>query len=106
MDLAWWRDLVIVLAGAAVTLATVVFTILAVVIVFVLFKRVKKILAVADNTLGHVDEMAKLMKEEIVKPLVNIASIVRGVSDFVTSLKEGFLRGRSPQGGSPMTGQG
>jgi hypothetical protein len=99
MSLASWRDLMIVLAGAGITLATLVLTILIVTIAIILFKRVKRILAVTDATIGHVDEVAKMVKDEIVKPVASIAAMVRGITDFVNSFKQGLGRGQS--GGPP-----
>jgi len=39
-----------------------------------------------------------MVKEEVVKPVANIASVLKGVSDFVSSFRAGA--GRS-QGGPP-----
>jgi len=100
MTLAWWRDLVIVLAGAAMTLATLVLTTLTVVIVLVLYKRVRRVLAAADNAIGSVDEVARLVKEEIVKPVKSIGALLRSISDFIASIRQ-WLLPRTPGGSGP-----
>ncbi len=100
MTLAWWRDLMIVLAGATMTLAMLVGTILMIVIVIVLYKRVRRVLAVADKAIGNVDEVARLVKEEIVKPVVSIGALLRSIADFITSIKQ-WLMPRTPGPGGP-----
>jgi ABC-type uncharacterized transport system permease subunit len=100
MDMAWWRDLVIVLAGASLTLATLLLTVVTLVIAVVSFKRIQKILDSTSATMGHVEEVARLAKEEIAKPMVNIASVVRGISGFITALKEMFSP-KDKSGGEP-----
>ncbi len=100
MTLAWWRDLMIVLAGATMTLAMLVGTILTIIIAIVLYKRVRRILALADTAIGDVNEVTRLVKEEIVKPVVSIGAILRSIADFVNSIKQ-WLAPRAPGAGGP-----
>ena len=100
MDLAWWRDLMIVLAGASMTLATLLFTILTLIIAIVMFKRVKKLMALADAAIGHVDEVAKLVKAELVRPVTGFAAVVHAVSEFAGSVSRLFVP-RSPDKRKP-----
>jgi len=98
MPLASWRDLMIVLAGASVTLATLALTIMVIVMAVILFKRIKRILAITDATIGHFDEVAKLVKEEITRPVVSMAAALRGVTGFLALIREKFAPGRRPAG--------
>lgn len=90
MDIAWWRDLVIVVAGASFALATLTITVLALVIAIVAFKRVKKILDSASATAGHIEEVTRFAKEEIAKPMVSMAVIVRGLATIITAFRDYF----------------
>ncbi len=75
MSLAELRDLFIVIYAVAGIAVGVFISIL----IFLVFRRIRSILDLGRATAGKVQDMTSLVSENIVGPLVGIASFLQGV---------------------------
>ena len=75
MSLAELRDLFIVIFSLVAIGATIIITIL----LFMVFLRIRSILDSGRETLGNVRDISSVVSDNIVKPLIGVASFVQGV---------------------------
>jgi len=94
MDIGWFRDLVICIAGLVTTLVVIFIAVLA----FLLFRRIRPILDSMQAASATVQEMTSVVKEELVKPIVQFAALVRGIIQGV-ELATKFIKKDEQEGG-------
>ena len=75
MSLADLRDLFIVIFSVTGIVATVFVSAL----LFLVFRRIRSMLDSGRETVGRVQDITSLVSDNIVKPLVGIASFLQGV---------------------------
>ena len=75
MDIAWFRDLsVIVLAIVVVTMVIVMG-----VIAIKFYRRARPIIDSIKATAANVEEISSFVKEAVVKPILCVATIIQGI---------------------------
>ena len=94
MDIGWFRDLVICIAGLATTLVVIFIAVLA----YLLYRRIRPILNSMQATSRTVQEMTSVVKEELVKPVVQLAALVRGIMQGVEMATKFFRKGEQEGG--------
>jgi len=92
MDIGWFRDLVIVIFGLVTTIVVIFLAILA----FLLFRKIRPILDSVQGTTAAVKEITYAVKEitytvkeEVVKPVLQISALIKGITqgiELVTKL--------------------
>lgn len=75
MTIEWFRDLVIVIFGLVTTLAVLSLLVMAI----IAFVKIKYIMNAAQKISGDVKDISACVKEEVVKPLAQVASVVQGI---------------------------
>ena len=79
MSIEWFRDLAISILGIGVTAAVIFIGVL----VFLLYRKVSYILDSAKATSKTIRKISSSMEEEIVSPLAQIATLVKGASQVI-----------------------
>jgi len=74
-EIAWWRDLVIVILGLIATIALIFISI----IVFLFYKRTLSLLESADSVVGKVSEIIDYADKEVIKPVLQFGTMVQGI---------------------------
>lgn len=97
MSLAEWRDLFIVIYAVLGIGATIFLSVIA----FLIFRRVRAILDSGKATLGTVRDITSLVSDNIVKPLVSIASFLQGLRQALE-----FISGSSKRKEGKRSGRG
>ncbi len=75
MDLAWWRDLVIVIFGLVGTIALVITMIVAI----LLYKRILKALDSVDMVAARTSDLIDYAEEEVIQPVAQVGGLIQGV---------------------------
>lgn len=75
MDLAWWRDLVIVILGLVGTVALVSITIVAI----LLYKRILKTMDSFDMVAARTSDLIDYAEEEVIQPVAQVGGLIQGV---------------------------
>ncbi len=88
MDIGWFRDLVIVIFGLVTTIVVIFLAILA----FLLFRKVRPILDSVQGTTAAVKEITCTVKEELVKPVLQISALIRGITQGIELVTKLFKR--------------
>ena len=88
MDIGWYRDLAIIILVIVAAGALVVITVLAI----LLYRRVKSILDPAKAIARAVQQISSYVSEEVIKPVVQIASLVQGIRAGIDSVSKVFSR--------------
>jgi len=88
MDLAWWRDMVIVVWGLITTIAAVCICILA----FLLYKKLVPLVEDANVVVGKVGDVVDYTKEEVISPVVQFASAAQGIVQGITLIADIFKK--------------
>jgi len=79
MDIGWFRDLVICIFGLATTVVVIFVAVLA----YLLYRKTKPILDSMQATSATIKEITSSVKEEIVKPILNFAALIRGIAQGI-----------------------
>ena len=95
MEIGWFRDLVICIAGLVFTAVIILIGILA----LLLYRRILPILDSAKTASATVKEMTAAVKNEIVAPIVQLAGLIRGVTQGIGLATKLFKR-EEREGGS------
>ncbi|MFC1871575.1 hypothetical protein ACFLYF_04160 [Chloroflexota bacterium] len=85
MSIEWLRDLVICIWGILST-AVLIF---AAVLAYSLYRRAKPVLDSMKTTSANIQSLSTCVRDEVAKPLVEVAAIVQGVTqgiDMITKL--------------------
>jgi len=95
MDIGWFRDLVICISGLVVTAVVIFIAILA----YLLYRRTKPILDSMQMTSATIREITSSIKDEIVKPILNFAALIRGIAEGIELATKIFKKGEKEQEG-------
>jgi hypothetical protein len=88
MDIAWFRDLVIIISGIMGFLVLAAILILMV----ALFRRFSVIMDSMKVTAKNIEELSISARNEIISPLARIGSIIHSISRMVESVGGIFRR--------------
>ncbi len=88
MDIGWFRDLAIIILVVVATVVLIVFTVLA----FSLYRRIRLILDSVKTVSRTVKQISSYVGEEVVKPVVQIATLVQGIRQGIDSVSKLFKR--------------
>jgi uncharacterized membrane protein len=88
MDIGWFRDLVICISGLVATAVVIFIAILA----YLIYKRTKPILDSMQSASATIQEITSSVKEEIMKPIVNFAALIRGIAQGIELATKIFKR--------------
>ncbi len=94
MDIGWYRDLVICISGLIVMVVVIFIAILA----FLLFRKVRPILENVQATTDTVREVTSTVKEELVKPVLQISTLIRGITQGIELVSKIFKKGEQEGG--------
>lgn len=75
MEISWWRDLVIIIWGAVGTVILVIITI----IVWLLYKRVNRLVDSADSIIARTSDLIDFAEEEVLQPAAQFESFIQGI---------------------------
>lgn len=75
MTIEWFADLVIVIFGLVATVAVLVFLVIGI----FAFVKVKSVMDTAQKISGDVRDISSCIKEEVVKPIAQMAAVIQGV---------------------------
>ena len=92
MDIAWFRDLVICIAGLVITVVVVLFGVIA----YLLYTRVRGILNSVQATSANIEEISSTVKDEIVQPVAQLGALIKGISQGIDIFRRFF---RKQEGG-------
>jgi hypothetical protein len=88
MDIGWFRDLVICISGLVITFVVIFIAVLA----YLLFSKLRPVLDSMKATSATLQEITSTVKDEVVKPAVQFATLVRGISQGITLVSRLFKR--------------
>ncbi|MBM4447462.1 MAG: hypothetical protein FJ023_09015 [Chloroflexi bacterium] len=88
MDIAWFRDLVICIAGLVMTVVVILIGVLS----YFLYTRVRAILNSIQATSTNIHEISSAVKDDIVKPVVQLVALVRGISQGIDIISRFFKK--------------
>ena len=88
MDIAWFRDLVICVWGLVATLLLIFLAVL----VFLLYRKAKVVLNSIEMASSTIWRISCTVEDEIVKPVVQIVSLVQGIRLGVDFLSRFFKK--------------
>ncbi|HEX7364000.1 MAG TPA: hypothetical protein VF366_02410 [Dehalococcoidia bacterium] len=88
MDIGWYRDLVICISGLIVMVVVIFIAILA----FLLFRKVRPILDNVQATTATVREVTYTVKEELVKPVLQFSTLIRGITQGIELVSRLFKK--------------
>jgi uncharacterized protein YoxC len=94
MDIAWFRDLVICILGLAVTVVAIFIAVLA----YLLYNKLKPVLDSMKATAATLHEITSTVKDEIVKPVVQLAALFRGIAQGIDLVSK-FFKKEEQEGG-------
>jgi len=88
MDIGWFRDLVICIFGLVTTIVIIFIAVLA----YLLFSKLRPVLDSMKATSATLQEITSTVKDEVVKPAVQFATLVRGISQGIDLVSRFFKR--------------
>lgn len=88
MDIAWFRDLVICILGLVVT----VVAIFAAVLAYILYNKTRSVLDSIEATSENIQAVSSAVRDEVVKPVVQVASLIGGVSQGISMVTRFFTK--------------
>jgi hypothetical protein len=94
MDIAWFRDLVICISGLVVTLVVVFIAVLA----YLLYNKARSLMDSLKATSATINEITSAVRDEIVKPVLQWVSLIRGVLQGI-DLVSRLFRKEEQEGG-------
>ncbi len=88
MDMAWWRDLVIVIWGLIGTIAMIFLC-----IIFLLFyRKATALMESADFAVGRLSDLVDYTKNEVISPVVQFGTLVQGIIQGVELFSNMFKK--------------
>ena len=87
MTIEWFRDLIIIIFG----LVGAIFLIIAGIMAFALFSRVKVILDSLKVTSANIQEISTVAKEQIVRPIMQVGSVFQSITKWIEMIS-GYFR--------------
>jgi hypothetical protein len=94
MDIGWLRDLVICISGLVITVVVIFMAVLA----YALYRRIRPILDSMRATSGTIQEITSIVKDEVVKPAVQLAALIRGIVQGIELVTK-FFKKEEQEGG-------
>ena len=95
MGIEWARDLVICISGAVMTVVIIFMATLA----YLLYRRTRSILNSVDATAATINELSAYVSEEVVKPIIQVLSLVQGIRQGIDAITKYF---RKDEGGGDV----
>lgn len=87
--MAWWRDLVIIVAGLGVTIVAIIIAVIA----FMLYRNLRAATESMKATAAKIEALTTFAVDEVAKPLIQVASIIQGVTQGINTVKKMFGKG-------------
>jgi hypothetical protein len=75
MDIAWWRDLIIVIWGIVATIAVAVIAIIA----FLFYKKLSTLIDSADYVVARAGDIIDYADEEVLRPVIQFGTVLQGI---------------------------
>ena len=94
MDIAWFRDLVICISGLVVTVVVIFIAVLA----YLLYNKAKSLMDSIKATSATINEITSAVRDEIVRPVLQWVSLIRGVLQGIDLVSK-FFRKEEQEGG-------
>jgi hypothetical protein len=94
MDIAWFRDLVICISGLVVTVVVIFIAVLA----YLLYNKARSVMDSIKATSATINEITSAVRDEIVKPVLQWVSLIRGVLQGIDLVSK-FFRKEEQEGG-------
>ena len=94
MDIAWFRDLVICISGLVVTVVVIFIAVL----VYLLYNKAKSLMDSIKATSATINEITSAVRDEIVRPVLQWVSLIRGVLQGIDLVSK-FFRKEEQEGG-------
>ena len=94
MDIGWFRDLVICIWGLAMTVVVIFIAVLA----CLLYNKIRPVLDSMKATSVTLQEITSTVKDEVVKPVVQFATLIRGIAQGIELASKFFKKGEQEGG--------
>jgi hypothetical protein len=94
MDIGWFRDLVICISGLVVTVVAIFIAVLA----YLLYNKIRPVLDSMKATSATLHEITSTVKDEVVKPVVQFATLIRGIAQGIELASKFFKKGEQEGG--------
>ena len=94
MDIGWFRDLVICISGLVVTVVVIFIAVLA----YLLYNKIRAVLNSMKVTSAILHEITSTVKDEVVKPVVQFATLIRGIAQGIELASKFFKKGEQEGG--------
>jgi len=75
MDIGWFRDLVICIAGLVITGVVIFIAVLS----YLLYSKARSVMNSIEATSTTIHEISSAVKDEIVRPVVQLVALIRGI---------------------------
>ena len=89
MGIDWYRDLVICISGLVFTAVVILLGVLA----FLVYRKTRCVLDSIEATSDTIYEISSTVRDEVVRPAVQVAALIRGISQGI-DLVSGFFKKR------------
>jgi len=88
MDLALWRDLVIIIWGVIGTIALVFICVIA----YLFFRRTISLIESADTVVAKVSDIVNYAEKEVIRPVSQFGAMIQGIVQGVDLFKNVFRK--------------
>ncbi len=88
MDIAAWRDLVIVIWGSIGVLALIFICI----IIFLFYRKAASLMDSADSVVVRVDGIVDYVDKEVIRPVAQMGTMIEGIIKGISLIKELFKK--------------
>ncbi|MGD0856032.1 MAG: hypothetical protein ABSA18_09550 [Dehalococcoidia bacterium] len=88
MDIAAWRDLVIVIWGSVGVLALIFICI----IIFLFYRKTASLIESADSVVVQVGGVVDYVDKEVIRPVTQVGTMVEGIIKGISLIKEIFKK--------------
>ncbi|MCX6005860.1 MAG: hypothetical protein NTZ34_01195 [Chloroflexi bacterium] len=88
MDIAAWRDLVIVIWGSVGVLALIFICI----IIFLFYRKTAALIESADSVVVQVGGVVDYVDKEVIRPVTQVGTMIEGIIKGISLIKEIFKK--------------
>jgi hypothetical protein len=88
MDLAGWRDLVIIIWGLIASIALIFMS----VIIYLFYKRTMSLLESADVVVGKVADIVDYADKEVIRPVTQLGTMIQGIVQGISLFSRIFKK--------------
>lgn len=88
MDLATWRDLIIVIWGVLGILALIIIA----VVIILLYGKIKSLVTSANVVVEKAGDIVDYADEELVRPIVQLGAMIKGITEGVSLFSRIFRK--------------